>query len=215
MKENKETEEKTTEEKKLKKSTTKTNETKKIEKNLVGSTSTEKGDDKEALALLNLYVKPHDKVSVDVEEKDIEKVIEDATKMFKMCFLVFGNKYGAKAIAHMQINDKKPLRFFVLAGGAVVINPVIKNHTKVHIDSEEGCMSFPFGPDVTVPRYNKIDIEYRLLMDGKISDKVTQTLNGEESKIFQHEIDHFGCKTIYDRAEMKVDKEWYNIKRVK
>ena len=64
---------------------------------------------------LKHYVEPHRKVSVEVTEKDIPRVMEDAHILYNLCFTQRGLYYrGGWAVAHPQITKKKPLRFFVI-----------------------------------------------------------------------------------------------------
>lgn len=154
--------------------------------------------------LLKFYVKPHAKISREVEEKDLQKVLEDGEKMYKLCSIKRGLFPSALAIAHQQINDSDPMRFFVTCNGDIMINPVIIRHTNQPIEDLEGCMSFPYDMPVKVPRWYKITAEYitvdeEALENGiyKFGNKVTAKLKGIEARYFQHEIDHLNSKYIY------------------
>lgn len=152
----------------------------------------------EPVDFLSRYVKPHDKVSRDVIEADIERVIEDAHVLFNLCYTQAGIYPGGFAVAHSQIDDKDPLRFFVTADKRIFINPVITCHTKVTVPHEEGCLTYFNERPKTVERWNKCEVEYQTLnFDAKITDPVKESLSGKAARIFQHEIDHMDGKYIY------------------
>ena len=148
--------------------------------------------------LLKYYVDPHKKISVEVKEKDLSKVIEDAKLMYALCFVQRGLYPGALAIAHQQVNNKNPLRFFITNKKEIVINPIITRHTNDTVDSKEGCMSFPDNSQIIVQRYNKCEIKYQTIFEDK-KELIDQecSLSGMEAKICQHEIDHFDCQYIF------------------
>lgn len=152
-------------------------------------------------------VKPHKIISRDVELKDIERVWKDAQEMYK----IFGKKIGiyntSMAVAHPQVTQEDPLRFFVVNPAmqmsgvlpeAVIINPEMIRHTNNTVDSEEGCLSFPTNPPINVQRYNKCEVRFKVLTaDKQISDWFTLNLSGQLAKVFQHEMDHLVAKYIY------------------
>lgn len=115
--------------------------------------------------------------------------------MIKLCKKPHGKKKGAHALAHCQVIDNDPLRFFVTREGDIYINPIIKKHTKVTVDSLEGCMFYPDNNDIIVQRYHKCDVIYY----DKDWNEINYTISGRLSKIFQHELNHFEGKTIYDK----------------
>ncbi len=146
------------------------------------------------------YVKPHKKVSVPVTDKHIKILRQDAENMVHMCQTPHGMYPSAFAIAHPQINDKKPLRFFVTHAGEIIINPVIIKHTEYMVDSREGCMSFSDWPMVTVKRWHKIEVEYQTLdLADKLTEKRVKKLSGRDAYIYSHEIDHMDAKYIFDK----------------
>lgn len=179
------------------------------------------------------YVPAHNKKARWVESKDILEVIADGKDMVTMCQLPRGLYSGIAALAHPQIDDKDPLRFFVLPNGMVIINPVIIDHTKVPIFKDEGCMSFADTPARTmVPRYNRITVVYQTLArkdaesDPILSVPSTEELNGGPAHVFQHEISHLNGFNVYDedfKAEtaagfgdgMLLDPEMWNRKNLK
>jgi len=67
----------------------------------------------EYVRLMGRYVKPHNKKSRWVKEEDIPKVIADGIDMVQMCGYPRGQYQGIAALAHSQVDDQDPLRFFV------------------------------------------------------------------------------------------------------
>jgi len=148
---------------------------------------------------LKSYVSPHKKKARPVIGSDLPTVVRDAHTLYNLCFTRQGNQAGAFAVAHSQINDKEPLRFFVVANKQIIINPVITRHTKTTIKSEEGCTTFPEEKQVEVDRWNKCEVDYQTLdSEGKLTDVIHEKLDGKMAKIFQHEIDHLNAKYIYE-----------------
>ena len=163
--------------------------------------------------LMGRYCEPHNKKSRPVTEKDIDRLMADGKDLAAMCNLPRGKYSGISALAHPQIEDKDPMRFFVLSNGMVIINPTIDKHTKVPVFKNEACMSF-FDRDVKtmVPRFNKVTVTYQTLERGEgdkivLSKPVTEELSGGQAHIFQHKIDHFDCVYIYEVIEEATIKE--------
>jgi peptide deformylase len=155
--------------------------------------------------LCGRYCPPHNKKSRWVTKKDLQEVVADGKDLVAMCRIPRGKYSGISALAHPQIDDKDPLRFFVLPNGMVIINPVITGHTKVPVSKDEGCMSFPDRDIKTgIPRYNKVDVTYQTLTrkdeksDPGLSLPITEKLSGGISHIFQHECGHLNGCNIYD-----------------
>lgn len=155
--------------------------------------------------LISRYCKPHNKKSRWVTEADIPRVVADGKDLVAMCNIPRGKYSGIAALAHSQIDDQDPLRFFVLPNGMVIINPVITDHTKTPIFKEEGCMSFP-DHDIKkmVPRYNKVNVTYQTLgrkdenSEPQLTKPATEYLTGANSHVFQHECGHLNGCNIYD-----------------
>jgi len=165
-----------------------------------------KKDPNEPKDFVKYYVPPHRKISREVTEKDLNRVKEDGHILYNLCFTQRGPHYkGGFAVAHPQITKKDPLRFFVIYDKRIIINPVIVNHTNSTVDSEEGCLTYPDKPMITVQRWNKCEVEYQVFgeKDDKLvlSEKIKQNLSGKDAKIFQHEIDHLDAKYIYDQEK--------------
>lgn len=159
---------------------------------------------------------PHEKKSREVEDikGDLMMIEIDGYYMYKSLSEPHGfHLRGAYAIAHSQINDSDPLRFFVIRKNLsdtndpnpeceVIVNPRIVRHTNYKHKKAEGCMSFPFTESLAeTGRYNKITVEFQTVgeRDGEmhLSPLQTRELHGLEAQIWQHELDHFNCKYIY------------------
>lgn len=152
------------------------------------------------------YVPGHNKPSRWVTIEDLPRVVAEGKVMLDLMHLPRG-KYstGVAALAHSQIEDQDPLRFFVLPNGMVVINPVVTSHSKAPVYKTEGCMSYPDEEMKTmVPRFNIIEVGFQLLEkqdeseEPKLSKMVDERLNGHASHIFQHEISHVNGHNVYD-----------------
>lgn len=159
---------------------------------------------KETENFLSKLVKPHPKVSREVLESDIERVVKEANILYNLCFTKNGLTSGAYAMASPQIDDQDPLRFFVTARKDLIINPVIVRHTKHTVPSKEGCYSFPERQPIIVQRWHKIEVEFRtLIVDPDNKDKykfsslLKENLSGKEAKIWTHEIDHLFARYVY------------------
>ena len=169
--------------------------------------------------LLGRYVEPHNKKSRWVTKKDLPRVISDGTDLVAMCSIPRGDYAGIAALAHSQIDDKDPLRFFVLQKGMVIINPVIILTTKTSIGKREGCLSYPYEAiKEDVQRYNKITMIYQTLekLDGEepsISNPIKEGFNSAVGHIFQHEVSHCNGVNIYDDNYTPESCKWlgYNI----
>lgn len=153
---------------------------------------------------LKRLVPKHDKKSREVTEKDVDKVIEEAKVLYGLCFSANGLYKGAYAMAHPQIENKDPLRLFVTADRRIVINPVIIKHSNYTVDSQEACMTFPDMGLITVPRWQKCEVEFVTIMVDpddkdkfKLSSVQHDSLSGFNSFVWQHESDHLEAKYIY------------------
>jgi peptide deformylase len=170
---------------------------------------------KRRMELTDKYVEPHNKKSRQVTNEDVPRVMEDAKLMHEMCMIGRADYTTAYAIAHPQINDTDPLRFFVTADGQIVINPVITNYTQQFLDKKEGCMSFPEEPMKEVFRFNKITVKYQTLVykskdglpveDPRLSPVVESHFSSNESQIWQHECQHLNGSNIYDENANALD----------
>lgn len=162
-------------------------------------------EEKKEENLLLRMVKPHSKISREVLESDIERVVKEANVLYNLCFIPDGLSNGARAMAHSQIEDKDPLRFFVTAKRDIIINPVITRHTKTTVDSLEGCRSMADRPPIIVQRWHKIETEFQtLIIDPDNKDKfkfssvLKEELSGLEAKVWAHELNHLNAIYIFN-----------------
>lgn len=154
--------------------------------------------------LLARYCEPHSVKSKIVTKEDIENVLADGKDLVAMCNLPRGKYSGIAALAHSQIENKNPLRFFVFPTGMVIINPVIINHTKMALLKVEACMSKSDNDPIKIPRYNKITVNYQTFVKEEGSDIpvlsgiMTEEYNGGIGHVYQHECQHLNGFNIYD-----------------
>ncbi len=156
---------------------------------------------------------------ISQEVKEIDKRLKNHALSIRELFKKnFENKRYGYAVAHCQVVEEKPLRFFVINpiifNGQdeenkifecdTIINPVITEKFDEY-KVKELCLSFPYGEWQQVKRYRKIKVEYQINENGKLSKPIKGKFDGEMAQVFQHEIEHFEGKTIYDEVE-KVEK---------
>jgi peptide deformylase len=150
---------------------------------------------------LEILHPPHRKPSRPVEKADRDRVKLDMIEMAALCNQPLGKHSGAKALAHCQVEAKDPLRFFVLKNGDAIVNPKIINATG-SVRSREGCMSYPFRDPKLVKRHDHITVRFDLIKaDGEEQndqETIFRSYNGDLCLVYQHEIDHFWGKTVYD-----------------
>ncbi|HAV93182.1 TPA: peptide deformylase [candidate division WOR-3 bacterium] len=138
--------------------------------------------------------------SEDINEsaKSLKNVIKQMTNVMKYEEGVglAGNQIGiTKRIIIIDVNEKP----------TVMINPVIKDHSKEKELQYEGCLSFP-NFNVIVERYKEIDGEF--LNSSGVKESIH--LEGLYARAFQHEIDHLNGVLIIDYASPE-DRFNYNI----
>lgn len=155
-------------------------------------------------SVLRRLVLPHQKTARLVTDADIEKVVEEAKVLHRICYESAGPYRGAYAMHHCQIEDKDPLSLFVTANYKIIINPVIKRHSGYTVTHKEGCVTYPGKEQVVVERWQKVDVEYVTIMvdpkdDNKfiLSKPIEDHFTGLEARVFQHEFDHGNAKYIY------------------
>lgn len=143
---------------------------------------------------------PHPKKqSRIVTENDLSVVEKDSKDLLRICFESIGKYPGAIAMAHVQIEEKDPLRFFVKSDGEIVINPKIKERYDKYTHVE-GCMSFPFRDTKKVARQREVMVECYSAYVGervKLDKKVNLLLTDLDAAMYQHEIDHFNLNLLY------------------
>ena len=146
-----------------------------------------------------IIIAPHKKKSRTCKKRDLKRIERDSPEMAALCYQKIGLYMGGLAVAHCQVTEKDPLRFFVTKEGDVFINPRIIHHTNDTVDSVEGCMSFADREEITVQRYNKVHIQYD---NTDFKEKQELNTGGKLAKVIQHEIEHFDGKYIYVKQGM-------------
>lgn len=149
-------------------------------------------------------VVPHTKISREVKEEDLDKLVEESKVLYQLCYTQNGLYTGAYAMHHSQIDDKDPMDFFVVGDKSIIINPKIIKHSNYTKGSTEQCMSFSDKMPVVVQRWQKIEVTYQTIMTDpekegkfKLSSVINDSLSGFIAIVFQHEIDHSNAKFIY------------------
>lgn len=165
----------------------------------------------EPIDFLSRMVESHDKVSREVTKEDIPRVVDEAKVLYNLCFTVNKGYQGGYALAHPQIDDKDPLRFFVTHKKEIIINPKMVRHTRHAVDSKEGCLSFPHLTPKIIDRYHRSEFEYQGIKDdvSDLTPIALAELSGRESFVWQHETDHLDAKYIYAH-----DVNQTNIKKI-
>jgi peptide deformylase len=148
--------------------------------------------------ILEKIVEPHNKKSRLATEDDVENIVKLSQTLYEICTV------GAYAMHHSQIESEDPISFFVTKERKIIINPKIIRHSNYFADSNEGCMSFLLKDRVTVPRWQKLEVEYQTIMVDpenkdkfKLSSVISEDLSGKDAHVFQHELDHGNAVLIY------------------
>jgi peptide deformylase len=113
------------------------------------------------------------------------------------CVGVAANQIGImKAVAVVHVGGRDPI---------FLLNPKLTGLTELMKHWKEGCLSFP-GDRITVPRFKTISYQNLTGLD-KITDQVGFHSDFDhllETVAIQHEIDHLGGITIYDRQRKPI-----------
>ena len=147
-----------------------------------------------------ILLKHPKKQSRKVVKTDIKTVLKDCQDLYRICHEATGKYPGALAMAHVQVEENEPLRFFVLNNGDIIINPKIVNKEDpyTHI---EWCMSFAYRDKKKVKRFKKVTVECVLSsVDDKeidLSNISTIEAEGLKAAIYQHEIGHMNLDLVY------------------
>jgi peptide deformylase len=150
------------------------------------------------------WVVPPKKLSRWVTQADVARVVKEGQELLMLCRVGRPPYKSGFAVAHSQIEENEPLRFFVMANGLIVCNALIINHTKIPVLKKEGCLSVVDKPERTmVPRFNKIVAKYQPLVSGGgelpvLGPVVTENMSSLPAECFCHELDHMNGHTIYD-----------------
>ena len=108
----------------------------------------------------------------------------------------FKHRYGVgRAIAAPQIGVMKRMIYMYIDSPVVFINPVLQNKSKEMMRVWDDCMCFP-DLLVKVERHKTCTISYR---DLDWNEQKTQ-LEGDLSKLLQHEYDHLDGILVVSRA---------------
>ncbi len=141
----------------------------------------------------------------DIKSKYITQLKED------MRSTLASEKYGV-AIAAPQVGSN--LSVFLISAETMAsakseqfdkrkhkdvffFNPKIVKHSKKQVLSDEGCLSVPFKYSHSVPRYEKITVEYI----NEQGEKVMYNASGFLAKVIQHEYDHLQGRLYIDIAK--------------
>ncbi len=141
-----------------------------------------------------MIVQPHKKISREVTEADMPRVITDIMEMTK---IIIGSP-TCIALAHPQVDDEDPLRLYVTKSGEFIINPIVTRHANYCIPSIEGCMTFPGREHIKKERWRLMEISYQTIMEGILTARIEKTLVGFPAIVAQHEIDHLNGIYCYD-----------------
>jgi len=154
------------------------------------------------------------KPSRPVRLTDLARVWKDSSRIKLAMMNPFPGRYPvAFSIAHPQIEESDPLRFFVVGnarfadgkklkwyfgGMRTIINPQIIWKSETTTRYKEACMSFPFEAPKKINRHNVVVIKYWTFLGPR-----TKKFYEERAQMFQHEIDHFHGVTLYERWKKK------------
>jgi len=168
-------------------------------------------------------IQPHNIASKFVEKEDFERAKNDYLSMVEY----LSSRPEIYALAHSQITDCVPLRFFVfnvynkfiydmchclgnqgtlLINSGIIINPEIHFiHEKNKIRNIESCASIP-EKNFLIHRHKKIGVKFHDsdYLFGALQEKtrkLSMTFSGFMAYLFQHEIDHTNGINICDNGE--------------
>ena len=115
--------------------------------------------------------------------------------------VIFGKHKSCIGLAHNQIGGNKNVFIAKINNNwRCFINASIINHSEDYIIHEESCMSFPKKSN-KVKRYNSITIEYQVKARNDVTGNMfeTETFEGFNACIIQHEIDHLKGIHIFNK----------------
>lgn len=145
---------------------------------------------------------------------DLPRVLCDSLKIKWAMFKPLPGKWpNASSISHCQIEEKDPLRFFVLGNGwhlfenrpvrlsryfgfpwvRTIMNPEIIGHGQALFHNREGCFSYQ---DKTrkIKRFETIWLRFWTFLGPR-----TKKLQMYRAAMVQHELDHMDSISIHDR----------------
>lgn len=146
----------------------------------------------------------HD-VCVEVQEEEIPTLLPSIKKMHAL-ILAFRKKYGfGRAIAAPQIGIQK--RFVVKNSedniAQVYFNPKIIDRSTEMMELWDNCMSFP-NLYVCLKRHGWIRMAYYDLTWAKKEIR----LEGDDSELLQHELDHLDGILSIDHVSSSKNMKW-------
>jgi len=151
------------------------------------------------------------------EVKEIDKRV--SLHILEMKNLLTANKFAngrvGYAIAHCQVVEHTPLRVFVMQNNiadnyelpSVIYNARIIDQSEPY-EVLELCLSFPYHDRAKITRHRKIEVEYQIEENGKLSKPIKKKFGDFIAQLFQHEIQHFEGDNIYNQFKReKNDKD--------
>jgi peptide deformylase len=114
-----------------------------------------------------------------------------------------------RALAAPQIGYPKKIFFMQTPKRSLVmINPRIIKKSEETVDVWDSCYCFDLAFFVKIKRYKHIEVEFST----KVGSTIVEKFEGDESELFQHEIDHLNGILATDRLEdnknIIIRKEW-------
>ena len=152
---------------------------------------------------MQIYTHPYHTLSQVSTPWTADDKIEGYTDLlqFEKDMTELMQKSNGMGLAANQIGITK--RFFAIGSdtfdtfkkNVIIWNPLIENYSKEKVFDVEGCLSFP-DIWIKVERPKQIEVQYETTQ----GEKKTATLDGMESKCFQHELDHLDGITFNSRV---------------
>lgn len=127
--------------------------------------------------------------------------LEIAKKLLNV--VVYGKHKNCVGLAHNQIGGNKNVFIAKINNKwRCFINPSIVNHSKDYFMHQESCMSFPKKSN-KVKRYNSITIEHQVKARNDVTGNMfeTETFEGFDSCVIQHEINHLNGIHIFNKKD--------------
>ena len=147
-------------------------------------------------------------MKITTNKKDLQFKCEDVNfteglkiaKQLKQVVL-FGNNKDCVGLAHNQIKGNKNVFIAKIDNKwRCFINASIINHSKDYFMHQESCMSFPKKSN-KVKRYKSITIKHQVKARNDVTGNMfeTETFEGFNACIIQHEIDHLNGIHIFNK----------------
>lgn len=123
--------------------------------------------------------------SMEVEHSELGEAIDIALDLRETLHSFRNDQSWGRAISAPQIGEMKQIIFLELNKTEVFINPVLSEMSKETLEIWDDCLSFP-DLLVKVLRHKSCRITYR---DTEWNE-VSRIIEGAESELLQHEVDH-------------------------